>query len=339
MGNQDLTREESYEAFRIILDHKLGNANEVSFGAFFGALQTKKPTVDEISGLIDVVLNYDRKKIDYTDPENNLCGIVGSGKDTLKTYNISTAAAIIASAAGVKVVKNGSRSESSNCGTTDVLEALGVNIEMNPELIVETLKKTGITFCDAVPYFPRMGKEYVGKFLFIHPLSYILSIASGLDFDKIVFGIASQETEFVADLLEKMDIDEFMVVSGMGVNGTLDEISNIGPTKITEKKDGAKKTYTITPEDWGIQTANYSDIKQLKNSAASADFLKKILNEKKRNPSQDIALMNAGALIYLADLAESPESGIKKAQNAIQAGKALEKLNNLIYYSNKDFLK
>lgn len=335
MRGENLKMQDIEESFKIILDHQLGYANDVSFGAFLASLQTKGATVDEVLGLINVVMNYDRKKITYHGEVSNLCGIIGSGKDSLKTYNISTAAAIIAASVGVKVVKNGSRSESSNAGTTDVMEALGVNIHMTEEQTLNTLQNTGITFCDAEPYFPRMGKEYVGKFLFIHPLSYILSIASGLSFNKILFGIASDETDFVGDLLERMGFDEFLVVSGKGKKGTLDEISNIGSTIITEKKNNIRKTYTIFPEDWGVKTANYSDIQQLKNARHSAKFLKTILSDKGHNFAQDIALMNSGALIYLAGIAQDPILGIQMAKEAIDSGKAMKKLEELIIHSNK----
>jgi anthranilate phosphoribosyltransferase len=313
----------------------LGDANEASFGALFAALQTKGPTVPEITALTEVILEYDRVEIPYKHSDD-LCGIVGTGKDDLKTFNVSTASAIVAAGAGVKVVKNGSRSESSIAGATDVLEKVGVNIQARPDVILQTLKIAKITFCDAEPFFPRMGREYVGKFIFPHPLSYTLSIASGLSFKKMIFGSAFSETDFIANILKDLDITRFMVVAGYGPHRqTIDEISTIGSTKISEYVDGEIKTYTIEPEDLGISRATYNDIKQGNSVNENAEILMSVLTNTSSEAQRNIVIMNAGALIYIAGLASTHMEGIQFAKKSIESGSAKNTLDILINESNR----
>ena len=248
-GN-DLKRDESFNCLKFLLDHEFGIANDSCFGAFFAAMQTKGATTEEIAGLMDVVLNYDRKPLSIERRFNEpLCGIIGSGKDDVKTFNISSISSIVGAAAGGKIIKNGSRSEASVAGTTDVFEELGLNIAMNDKTKFEkALNIYGFGFCDVAPYFPKMLKEYMGKFFFVHPLSYILPIASGVEFDRVVFGLASDATEKTAELLLKLGYDNSLVVAGHDKNGrNFDEISNIGKTKISEIKNGKIETYIVTP--------------------------------------------------------------------------------------------
>lgn len=284
------------------------------FGALFAALQCNKPTKDEVLGLIDVVILYDRISITNDLLNSDICGIVGSGKDDLKTFNVSTCAAFVAAGAGVKVVKNGSRSESSVSGTTDVMELLGVNINMSPDKTLKALEDVGITFCDAEPYFPKMGKVYIGKFFFPHPLSYILSIASGISFDRILFGSALQETEFIGELLVDLGFKRFMVVAGSDLSGkTLDEISNIGSTKVTEFDGISLRTYILHPKDLDIEMSTYEEIKQGVSKEENLIKAKMVLENKAGQSMKDIVLMNAGALIYISGKASSLSDGIKKA--------------------------
>lgn len=334
ISKEHITREETSSFFKAILDNQFGIANDVMFGALFAVLQCNKPTKAEVLGLIDVVLFYDRVSITNKIPNTNICGIVGSGKDDLKTFNVSTCAAFIAAGAGVKVVKNGSRSESSVSGTTDVMELLGVNIKMTPEKIVEALKVIGITFCDAEPYFPKMGKMYIGKFFFPHPLSYILSIASGISFDRILFGSALPETEFIGELLVDLGFKRFMVVAGLDAIGkTLDEISNIGPTKITEFDGISLNTYVLQPKDVGMKLSTYKEIEQGKTKEENLSKVKLILENKSSQAMKDIVLMNAGALIYISGQAVSLLDGINKARLSLENGLGLKKMHDLANFS------
>lgn len=335
-SNEHLTRDEVSSFFKAILDNQFGITNDVMFGALFAALQCNKPTRDEVLGLIDVVLLYDRVSHTNDLEDSDVCGIVGSGKDDLKTFNVSTCAAFIAAGAGVKVVKNGSRSESSISGTTDVMELLGVNINMSPEKTLKALEDIGITFCDAEPYFPKMGKIFIGKLFFPHPLSYILSIASGVSFNRILFGSALQETEFIGELLMDLGFKRFMVVAGSDLSGkTLDEISNIGSTKVTEFDGVSLRTYILHPKDVGIEISTYEEIKQGGTKEENLIKSKMVLENKAQQAMKDIVLMNAGALIYISGKASSLVEGVKKAQNSLENGFGLKKMNDLIKFSQE----
>jgi anthranilate phosphoribosyltransferase len=333
INGQNLDRSETKKCLIHLLDHDLGVANNVCFGAFFAALQTKEPTVDEVVGLMNAVIEYDRIPVDIErNFQTPLCGIIGSGKDDLKTFNVSSISAIIAAAAGVKVIKNGSRAEASVAGTTDVFEALGANVLIRDQSVLnKSISSISFAFCDAEPYFPKMVKEYLGKFYFVHPLSYILPVASGVQFDRVVFGLAKDETELTAELLLKLGYDNSLVVAGHDSSGqNFDEISNIGPTKITEIKNGKISTYFISPEDLGIATAHYEDIKEGQSVQENTKIFRDVISGADRSPKRDIVLMNAGALIYISGSASSIQEGIKLAGRTIDSGKAEKVLDSFV---------
>ena len=338
INGKDLTREEAYNCLKYLLDHELGIANDSCFGAFFAALQTKGTKTDEIAGLMDVVLKYDRIPLNIQKGfEAPLCGIIGSGKDDVKTFNISSISSIVGAAAGVKVIKNGSRSEASVAGTTDVFEELGLNVTMNDkEKFEKVLNKYNFGFCDVEPYFPRMLKEYMGKFFFVHPLSYILPIASGVEFDRVVFGLASDETEKTAELLLKLGYDNSLVVAGHDKEGNnFDEISNIGMTKISEIKNGKIQNYTIKPADLGMQEYNPKDIAEGESVKENAEIFNNIIDGKEGGAKLDVILLNAGALIYISGIAKDIKEGIEIARKTTEIGKARETLNNVIKAYNE----
>ena len=336
ISNNNLSEEETFTALKILLNHELGDANDTCFGAFLASLMTKGATADEVVGLIKCVLNYDRIELKIEKNFNEpLCGIIGSGKDDFKTFNVSSISAIVAAAAGVKVLKNGSRSEASVAGTTDVFEYLGINVlEHRKEKLEKSLNELNFVFCDVEPYFPRMNKEYMGKFFFVHPLSYILPIASGINFDRVVFGLANDNTEFTANLLIKLGYNNSIVVAGHDSQGNnFDEISNIGKTKISEIHDGKITTYEIMPEDWGIPLANSNEIKEGNSVKENARIFQEILNAVECNDKVNIILMNAGALIYISGICSSIQDGIKLARDTILSGKAknhFEKIKELL---------
>ncbi len=336
--HEDITSEESYRCLKYLLDKEFGVANDSCFGAFFASLQAKGATINEILGLMNCVMNYDRKelKINRTFAKP-LCGIIGSGKDEVKTFNISSISSIVAASAGCKVLKNGSRSEASIAGTTDVFEELGLNVLQNDRKVMEkSINDLNFGFCDTEPYFPKMTKEYLGKFFFVHPLSYILPIASGIAFDRVLFGLASDETEITAEILLKMGFDNSLVVSGRDMEGNyFDEISNIGPTKISEIKNKKINTYTIMPMDFGINLSKKEDILEGKTIQENASLFKDILSSKIVGPKRDIILLNAGALLYISGEAKNIRDGIEKAECVIANGEALKKLEDVIRISKE----
>lgn len=337
---KDLTRKESFSIFKDLIDGKYGELNDIYLGSFLAAMQTKNPTKEEIAGLMDAVLKYDRMPLKVNKSER-FCGIVGSGRDTIKTINISTAAAIIASGLGVKVVKNGCRSESSVSGTTDVLEELGVNIHAKSTDMIKSLEENNIGFFDAEPYFPKMFNKYVGKFPFINPLSYALSAASAVEFKRMIFGLSSPDTEFTASILKEMGFKFALVVQGSDKGGTnhIDELSNLGKTKISELKNGKIKTYYLYLKEVGLKNGKYSDIAQHKTNPENSLHLVKILMGKSNRSSIEIVALNAGALLYISGKEKTLKAGVDKALGYIYSGEAIKQLEKLIMTSRGDVKK
>src|SRR3989344_8961861 len=337
---KNLTRKESFSVFKDLIDGKYDRLNDVYMGSFLASMQAKNPTKEEIAGLMDVVLKYDRVPL-RVNKAKRFCGIVGSGRDTIKTINISTAAAIVASGLGVKVVKNGCRSESSVSGTTDVLEELGVNIHARPRDMLKSLEKNNIGFFDAEPYFPKMFKNYVGKFPFINPISFSLSVASAVEFKKMVFGLCDQNTEFTASILKDLRFKSALVVQGLDSTGkkSIDEISILGKTKISELRDKKIKNYTITPKKLGLKKGKYSEIAQHKTNEGNSLHLVKILLGRSNESSINIVAMNAGALLYIDGKSKNLREATNKAKDYILSGKSISQLKRLILYSKGNIRK
>jgi len=337
---KDLTRKESFSVFKDLIDGKYGKLNDIYLGSFLASMQAKNPTKDEIAGLMDVVLKYDRVPLSVTKAER-FCGIVGSGRDTIKTINISTAAALVASGLGVKVVKNGCRSESSVSGTTDVLEELGVNIHAKSKDMVKSLEKNNIGFFDAEPYFPKMFDKYVGKFPFINPLSYALSMASAVEFKRMIFGLSSSDTEFTASILKEMGFKFALVVQGSDEKGInhIDELSTLGKTKVSELKNGKIETYYLYPKEVRLKNGKYSDIAQHKTNQENALHLVRILLGKSNRSSTEIVALNAGALLYISEKEKTIKAGVNKALEYIYSGEAIKQLEKMIVTSKGDIKK
>jgi anthranilate phosphoribosyltransferase len=336
---KNLSRKESFSVFKSILDNKFRRFNDIYFGSFFAAMQTKGPTIEEIVGIMDAILKYDR--IPLKTNEKNLCGIVGSGRDYIKTINVSTAAALVASGLGVKVVKNGCRSESSVSGTTDVLEELGVNVNAKSKDMLKSLKKNNIGFFDAEPYFPRTFKYYVGKFPFINPLSFALSVASAVEFKNMVFGLSNPNTQFTANILKELDFKSALVVQGLDSSGkkSIDEISILGKTKISELKNNKVKTYFITPRDLGLKIGNQKEIAQHKTNEENALHLVKILLGKSNRSSIDIVAMNSGALLYIDGKSKNLKKATTETKRYILSGRAISQLKKLVISSKGNIKK
>jgi len=336
---KNLTRKESFIVFKNLIDGEYKELNDIYLGSFLSSMQTKGPTKEEIAGLMDVVLKYDRIPLKVNN-SGKLCGIVGSGRDTIKTINISTAAAIVASGLGVKIVKNGCRSESSVSGTTDVLEELGVNINANPDDMIKSLERNNIGFFDAEPYFPKMFKNYVGKFPFINPLSYALSVASAVEFKRMIFGLSNPNTEFTANILREMGFKFALVVQGFDKQkNNIDELSNLGKTKISELKNGKIRTYYIHPKNVGLEIRDYKEIAQHKTNQENSLHLVKILLGQANKTSMEIVAINAGALLYISEKEKTLKVGVDKALKYIYSGEAIKQLEKLVSTSKGDIKK
>lgn len=324
---EDLTFEEAKEAMDAVLD---GGATPVQISAYLTALRMKGETIDEISGSAAMM---NAKAIGIRPEVDDYVDAVGTGGDGTNTFNISTTAAFVAAGAGVKMAKHGNRAISSKCGSVDVLEGLGVNVMITPEQVKECVEKIGIGFMFARTMNPCMKTvSGVRGELKIRTLFNILGPLSNPSNAKHqVVGVFDPNlTRTMAEVMINMG-----VVSGMSVSGCengMDELSNIGRTKVSEIKNGEILDYILSPEDVGLKTASENDIKGgdvSENIKITLDIL-----DGKKGPRRDIVVLNAGASIYAAGIAADIKEGVRLAEEAIDSGKAKEKLEQLKELTN-----
>lgn len=324
---QNLTFEETVAAFNEIMS---GEATEAQISAFIVALRMKGEICDEIAGAATVM----REKATKIEPKDRafLLDTCGTGGDGADTFNISTCAAIVAAAAGAKVAKHGNRSVSSRCGSADVLEALNVKIAITPEKMGECLDKVGIAFLfaptlhQAMKFAIKPRKEIGIRTIFniLGPLTNPASAPSQL------IGVFSEKiTETIASVLKTLGNKHSYIVHGMD---GLDEISLCEETKISElKSDGTISTYFIKPEDFGFSRVKREEIKG-GIPTENAEIIKNILDGQK-GPQRDIVCFNAGFALCAAGITKTPREGIKKAEEAIDSGKAKKVLLSLIEFT------
>lgn len=325
----DLTYDEAYTVMNEIMN---GSTSPTQNAAFLAAMSTKSAraeTIDEISGCAAAMREHALK----VNPGMEVLEIVGTGGDNAHSFNISTTSALVASSGGVKVAKHGNRAASSQCGTAECLEALGVNINQSPEKCVELLNTAGICFFFAQKYHTSM--KYVG------------AIRRELGF-RTVFNILGPLTNPASPSMQLLGVyDEYLVnplaqvlvnlgvKRGMVVYGKdkLDEISLCAETSVCEIKNGWFKSYTITPEQFGFDRCTHEDMKG-GTPEENAEITRDILRGSKGH-KRNAVLMNAGAALYIAGKADSMKEGITLAGRIIDSGKALETLRKFAEISNK----
>ena len=329
VNKEDLTYDEAYTVMNEIMS---GQTSETQNAAFLAALSTKSAraeTTDEIAGCAAAM----RAHATRVETGMELFEIVGTGGDHAQSFNISTTAALVAAAAGMKVAKHGNRAASSQCGTADCLEALGVNIHQNPKKCLELLKEAGMCFFFAQEYHTSM--KYVG------------AIRKELGF-RTVFNILGPLTnpgtptmqllgvydEYLVDPLAQVLLD-LGIRRGMVVYGQdkLDEISMSAATTVCEIRDGWFRTFVLTPEEFGFERCSKEDLKG-GTPKENAEITLAILKGEK-GPKRNAVLLNAGAALYIGEKADSIKAGIALAEELIDSGKALDTLYRLIEGSNR----
>lgn len=320
VNKQDLTYDEAYAVMNEIMD---GQSTPTQNAAFLAALSTKSAkaeTIDEIAGCATAMREHATK----VEAPFDTLEIVGTGGDSAHSFNISTTAALIVAAAGVKVSKHGNRAASSKCGTADCLEALGVNINQDPELCIKLLNEVGMCFFFAQKYHTSM--KYVGpirKELGFRTVFNILGpLTNPANPDVMLLGVYDEAlVEPLAEVLMNLGVKQGLVVYGMD---KLDEISMSSPTLVCDFKDTRHKTYTIQPEDFGLTTCDKSELVG-GTPEQNAEITLKILKGEDKGPKRGAVLMNAGAALYAAGKADSIAAGIELAKEIIDSGKAYEK--------------
>ena len=331
VGKDDLTYGEAYEVMNEIMT---GQTTPVQNAAYLAALSTKSTkaeTIDEITGSAQAMREH-ALNINM-DGVGDVLEIVGTGGDHSGSINVSTTASFIISAASVKVAKHGNRAASSKSGAADCLEALGVNINLEPEKCVELLKTIGICFFFAQKYHTSM--KYVGsirKELGIRTVFNILGPLTNPAHPQLM--ILGVYDEYLLDPLAKV-LNNLGVKRGMVIYGQdkLDEISISAPTSVCEFKDGSYQRYVINPEEYGFTLAQKSDIvggTPEENAKVTRYILSGATGAK-----TDIVLLNAAAGIYIGGEAENLKEGLEVARKMIESGAATQKLNEFVEMSNK----
>lgn len=329
VNKEDLSFDEAYTVMNEIMN---GETTPTQNAAFLAALSTKSAkaeTTGEIAGCAKAM----REHATPVDTDFDLFEIVGTGGDNAGSFNISTTSAIVAAAGGMKVSKHGNRAASSKCGTADCLEALGVNIDEDPDKCRELLEKVGICFFFAQKYHNSM--KYVGairKELGFRTVFNILGpLTNPAHPKRQLLGVYDEYlVEPLAKVLMELGVKRGMVVYGMD---KLDEISLSAPTKVCEIKDGSLHTYEIKPEDFGLSRCKKEDLAG-GDPKENAAITLSILNGEK-GAKRDAVLLNAGAALYIGEKAKSMQEGINLAARLIDSKKALKVLEDFIKVSNE----
>lgn len=325
-NKENLTYDEAYETMNEIMS---GQASQIQISSYLTALGMKGETIEEITASAEGMRNNG----DRINHKFDVLEIVGTGGDKSNSFNISTTSAMVIAAGGVKVAKHGNRAASSKSGAADVLEALGVKIDISPEKSLKLLNEIGICFLFAQKYYSAM--KYVApvrKELGIRTIFNILGpLSNPAGANMQIMGVYDEKlAEPLARVLSNLGVKRGMVVYGQD---GLDEISMSSRTTICEVNNGELSTYVIRPEDFGYQTCSKSELVG-GTPMENATIAKNILSGEK-GPKRNAVTMNAGAALYVAGKADSFKEGIILAEKIIDSGMALKKLNEFIEYSNK----
>ena len=307
-----------------------GDVTPTMIAAILVGLRVKKETIGEISAAAFVMREF-ASKVPVTQ-RDHLVDTCGTGGDAAHTFNISTASAFVAAAAGARVAKHGGRSVSSTCGSADVLEALGVNLKLTPEQVGSSIDQIGIGFMFAPNFHGAMKYAApVRKELGVRTMFNVLGpLTNPAGAENQVMGVFHPDLVGIqARVLQRLGSRHVLVVNG---SDGLDEITISGPTNVAELKDGQVNEYTVTPEQFGLQTAPLDEIRVTDAAAAKAMLLGVLDNQV--GAARDIVLLNAGAAIYVAGLTDSLAHGVKKAAEVVSSGAAMNKLQQLIQTSN-----
>jgi anthranilate phosphoribosyltransferase len=322
MDGVDLSRDEAFGTMTTIMK---GEATPAQIGGTVIALRMKGETVDEITGFAEAMRAFSNHVATENQDLLDTCGTGGSG---IHKFNISTVSAIIAAAAGARVAKHGNRAMSGKAGSADVLEALGVNINLTAEQAALCLEQTGICFMFAQLYHPALKHAAAPRReLGVRTIFNMLGpLANPANADRQLIGLYDRtRTATVAEVLSRLGLKRAMVV---GSYDGLDEISISAPTQVSELRNGEVSTYDITTEQLGLSTMPLSAV-QGGDAAANAAIIRRVLSGE-RSPYRDVVLVNAGACIYVAGRAITLPDGVRIAAETIDSGQAANKLQQWI---------
>lgn len=327
----DLSYKEAYDVMNEIMNGETTATQNAAFLAALSTKSTKAETIDEISGCAAAMREH---ATPVPHPGMEVLEIVGTGGDRSNSFNISTTAAFVVAAGGVKVAKHGNRAASSKCGTADVQEALGANISQDPKKALDMLKKVGMCFLFAQKYHAAM--KYVGpirKELGFRTVFNILGpLTNPANPDYFLLGVYDAYlVEPVAKVLDRLGVKKAVVVHGMDC---LDEVSPSAPTLVCELKNGYYRTSEIKPEGFGLIRGKKEELVG-GTPEENAEITKGILSGKIQGTKRNAVLLNAGLALYAAGAVKTMADGVKKAAELIDSGAAYRTMEDYIKVSNE----
>lgn len=320
------------EAEAVMNQIMAGQATEAQIGAYLMGLRMKGETQDEIVGSARAMRSNAHKVISRH-PADSLLDTCGTGGDRSGTFNISTTVAFVAAGAGIPVAKHGNRAASSKCGSADVLAELGVNLDLTPEQVGQSVDEVGIGFLFAIKLHPAM-KYAIGprRQVKVRTIFNILGpLTNPAGARRQIMGVFTSDlTDMLAHVLGALGAKSAVVVSGYG---GLDELTTTGPNRVSRYENGAVSTYDLNPEDYGFAGAHISDLLG-GDAPTNAAILRGVLDGTVDGPKRDVVVLNAGAALLAGGKVDSMKEGIALARETLESGAALAKLDALIEYSN-----
>ena len=325
LDRQNLNADEMRVVMRLIMS---GNATDAQIAGFLIALRCKGETIDEIAAAAEVMRQLATR---VNIAGEHIIDTCGTGGDGANTFNISTTCAFVVAAAGGKVAKHGNRSVSSSCGSADVLEVAGVNLDLSAEQVAQCVNEIGIGFLFAPKHHGAMkhtikARKDMGVRTLFNLLGPLSNPAAAPN--QLIGVFAKEWVEPLAQVLKKLGSQHVLVVNA---EDGLDEISIASATSIAELKDGIVSSYTITPEQFGFKRASLNEL-AVNNAVDSLSIVKSVLDNQ-AGAARDIVQLNAGAAIYAANITDTLAAGIAKAAQVIASGAARAKFDALIAYS------
>lgn len=328
---KDLSRDETYWMFREML---LNRQPDLQQGAFLAALVAKGETVEEIAGAWAAIDEIDTVHVTLDMPEA-LFENSGTGMDALKTFNVSSAAAVVAAACGVTMARHGARAITSCCGTVDVLEAVGIDVECDVEIVGNSIKEAGIGLFNGMS--PKVHPGALGRVLSQIRFGSTLNIAASLANPcRPTYGLRGVYTEKLlhkaADVMRSIGYERGMIVYGKDKdsgNG-MDELSLSGETRVIEFNRHLRTEYTLHPEDAGLKRISFHEIASLHDTARESVRFVQVLSGKNSASCVDFTCLNAGAILYTAGKCDSLKRGVEISREAIEDGRAIKKLRQWV---------
>jgi anthranilate phosphoribosyltransferase len=333
---KDISRAEARDCWRQVCEEEQSDLQQ---GAFIAALKAKPETPEEVAGTFEALYEHDTIKVKVSTPEP-LIDNCGTGADTLKTLNISTGAAIIASACGLFVVRHAARAISSHCGAIDVVEALGVNVESAPEIPKQSIEKAGICAWNAFlpSIHPKTLARVLSQIRFGSAINLVGPLLNPTMPHYKVMGVPTKDMiDIEVKTLRELGFKKAFVMHGLEetTGKGMDELSTLGPTHVAElREDGTIESYTITPEDFGLKRPQFEEIASSRDVHKDALSLLRVLMGKDQGPRSDIVCLNAAPLLYIMNKAKDLEEGLRMARDAIENGSALEKMRSWVTWQN-----